>query len=136
LAKKDDKSEKSRVAYLKRLAKRNPWIPGAVLDSSDSLNAKLDKIPTRTIYATLKELQNAEDIYLPATRLVEYLVRERGESPNAALYESLVKANVNKQYGSAKAAGQLLKEVQSHNIPTTPEFYHALLEVSNPTLVS
>ncbi|KAI1757280.1 hypothetical protein F4782DRAFT_526037 [Xylaria castorea] len=122
--------EESRVAYLKRLAKRSPWIPGAVLRGLDSFNTKLDKMPTRTIYAALKELQNAEDTYFPITRLVEYLVKERGERPNAALYESLIKANINKQYGSAKVAIQLLKEVQSRNIPTTPEIYQALLEVT------
>ncbi|KAI0555215.1 hypothetical protein F4679DRAFT_157745 [Xylaria curta] len=122
--------EKSRVDYLKRLAKRSPWIPGAVLRDLDSFNTKLDKIPTRTIYAALKELQDAEDTFLPITRLVEYLVKERGEGPNAALYESLIKANIDKQYGSAKVAAQLLKEVQSRNVPATPEIYQALLEVT------
>ncbi|KAI3329426.1 hypothetical protein HD806DRAFT_285910 [Xylariaceae sp. AK1471] len=129
-AKQDEATENSRAAYLKRLAKRSPWIPGDVLEGLDTYNAKFDKIPTRTIYATLKELQNAEETYFPVTRLVDYLVKDRGERPNAALYEGLIKANVNKQYGSAKAAGQLLKEVQSHNIPTTPEIYQALLEVT------
>ncbi|KAI0446779.1 hypothetical protein F4803DRAFT_452261 [Xylaria telfairii] len=126
----NDSSGKSRAGYLKRLAKRNPWIPGAILRDLDSSNAKLDKMSTRTIYATLKELQNTEDTYLPITRLVEYLVKERGEQPNAALYESLIKANINKQYGSAKVAAQLLKEVQRRGIPTTPEIYQALLEVT------
>ncbi|KAI0460185.1 hypothetical protein F5B21DRAFT_135439 [Xylaria acuta] len=126
----NDGSEGSRVAYLQRLAKRSPWLPGAVLRHLDSFDTKLDKMPTRTIYATLKELQNAEDTYFPITWLVEYLVKERGERPNAALYESLIKANINKQYGSAKVAAQLLKEVQSRNVPTTPEIYQALLEVT------
>ncbi|TRX96550.1 hypothetical protein FHL15_002452 [Xylaria flabelliformis] len=129
-ARQNEDFEKSRVDYLKRLAKRSPWIPGAVLRDLDSFNTKLDKIPTRTIYAALKELQNAEDTFFSITRLVEYLVKERGEGPNAALYESLIKANINKQYGSAKVAAQLLKEVQSRNIPTTPEIYQALLEVT------
>ncbi|TGJ85093.1 hypothetical protein E0Z10_g3706 [Xylaria hypoxylon] len=122
--------EKSRVAYLKRLAQRNPWIPGAVFQDSDSFNTTLDKIPTRTIYAALKELQGSEDTYFSIARFVQYLVKERGERPNAALYESLIKANTHKQYGSAKAATQLLKEVQSHNIPTTPEICKALLDVT------
>ncbi|GAP85977.1 putative pentatricopeptide repeat protein [Rosellinia necatrix] len=128
--KPNDEPNKSRAAYLKRLAKRSPWVPGAVFQDPDAFNATLDKIPTRNLYATLKELQNAEDAYVPVTRLVEYLVQERGERPNSALYEGLIKANVDKQYGSAKAAGQLLKEVQSHNMPTTTEFYQALLEVT------
>ncbi|KAI1312439.1 hypothetical protein F5Y03DRAFT_237348 [Xylaria venustula] len=120
----------SRVAYLKRIAKRSPWVPRAIFDEADSFSAKLDKIPTRTIYAALKELQDAEEASHPVVRLVEYLVKERREQPNAALYESLIKANISKQHGSAKAAAQLLRELQSHNIPTTPEIYHAFLEVA------
>ncbi|KAI0539321.1 hypothetical protein GGR58DRAFT_465257 [Xylaria digitata] len=132
-ARQGDGPERSRIAYLTRLAKRNPWLPVALIRDSDSFNSfntKLDKIPTRTIYAALKELQDAEDTYLSIARLVQYLVEERGERPNAALYESLIKANINRRYGSAKAAAQLLKEVQSHSIPTTPEIYQALLEVT------
>ncbi|KAJ8128783.1 hypothetical protein O1611_g4848 [Lasiodiplodia mahajangana] len=129
-AREHGEADKSRVAYLKRLANRNPWIPGAAFQDLDAFNIKLDKLSTRTIYAALKELQDAEDTYLPITRLVEYLVRERGERPNAALYESLIKANINTQYGSAKVAAQLLKEAQSHSIATTPEIYQALLEVT------
>ncbi|KAI1127726.1 hypothetical protein F5Y10DRAFT_242260 [Nemania abortiva] len=126
----DEAAEKARVTYLKRLAKRNPWIPGAAFQDLDSFNTKLDKVPTRTIYATLKELQDAEETYLPVARLVEYLVKERNERPNTALYESLIKANISTQYGSAKVAAQLLKEAQSHNIATTPEIYQGLLEVT------
>ncbi|KAI1157147.1 hypothetical protein F4825DRAFT_400840 [Nemania diffusa] len=129
-AKQNEGPDNSRVAYLKRVAKRSPWVPGAAFQGLDSLNTKLDKMSTPTIYAALKELQDAEETYLPITRLVEYLVKERGETPNAALYESLIKANINKHYGSAKVASQLLKEAQSHNISTTPEIYQALLEVT------
>ncbi|KAI8623885.1 hypothetical protein F5Y19DRAFT_345466 [Xylariaceae sp. FL1651] len=122
--------EESRVAYLKRLATRSPWIPGAILEGSGEFSAMLNNIPTRTIFAALKELRNAEENYFSITNLVEYLVKERGERPNAALYESLIKANVSKQHGSSKVAAQLLKEVQSNNVPTTPEIYEALLEVT------
>lgn len=118
------------MEYLKRLAKRSPWVPGAVLHDSTFLSAKLDHVPTRDIYAALRELQIAEDAYFPITRLVEYLMKERGERPNAALYESLIRANIDKKYGSAKVAAQLLREVQNHNIPTTLELYQALLEVA------
>ncbi|KAI0409574.1 hypothetical protein F4802DRAFT_604272 [Xylaria palmicola] len=126
----NDEAEKSRVDYLKRLARRSPWVPGAFFQGLDSFNAKLDKMPTRTIYAALKELQDVEKTYFPITRLVEYLVKERGERPNAVLYESLIKANTDKQHGSAKAAAQILQEIQSHHIVTTPEIYWALLEVT------
>ncbi|KAK5636534.1 hypothetical protein RRF57_012246 [Xylaria bambusicola] len=128
-AQQSKRPEKSRLEYLKRLAKQSPWTPSAIFEESDSFKAKLDNISTRDIYSGLKELQDAEDSYFTITRLVEYLMKERGEKPNAALYESLIKANINKQHGSAKEAGQLLKELQSHNIPTTLAIYQALLKV-------
>lgn len=129
---RNEGAEKSRRDYLKRLANRSPWTPGAIFEGLDSFSVKLDNVPTRAIYAILKELQDAEDTYYAITRLVEYLIKERGEKPNTALYESLIKANVDRQHGSARVAGQLLKEVQSHNIPTTPELYQALLKVRHP----
>ncbi|KAI0818078.1 hypothetical protein GGR55DRAFT_623440 [Xylaria sp. FL0064] len=120
----------SRVAYQKRLAKRSPWVPSPIFEELDSFNAELAKTSTRDLYAALKELQDAEEKYFHIVRLVEYLVKERGVEPNAALYEGLIKANIDKQHGSAKAASQLLKELQSHNIPATPGIYQALLEVT------
>ncbi|KAI1828503.1 hypothetical protein F4861DRAFT_487942 [Xylaria intraflava] len=123
-------SEKSRSAYMRRLAWRNPWIPKALFKDLDSADDKLDNIPTRIIYAGLKELQSSEETYLLIARLTEYLIKERGERPNTALYESLIKANISHKYGSAKVAGKLLKEMKSQDIPTTPEIYQALLEVT------
>ncbi|KAI2635541.1 hypothetical protein GGS21DRAFT_87580 [Xylaria nigripes] len=123
-------AEKTRVAYLKRLAKRTPWIPRGIFLNTESINSKLDQTPTRIIYAALKELETSEATYIPVTRLVEYLVKKRGEPPNTALYESLIRANVDRHLGSAKIAGQLFKEMQKHNIPTTPAIYEALLEVT------
>ncbi|KAI0428400.1 hypothetical protein F5Y09DRAFT_343678 [Xylaria sp. FL1042] len=129
----DEQSEwpnESRAAYLKRLARRSPWISGGIFEESGPVDDDLSKTSTRDIYAALKELQDAEGSYSSIIRLVEYLVKERRESPNAALYESLIKANVDRRYGSAKTAMQLLKELHEHNIPPTPEIYQALLEVT------
>jgi len=121
----------SRISYLKRIAKRNPWISGAIYEGADPLtkNKRLQDIPTRDIYEALKDLGDAEDTYFPVLRLVEYLIKERGEKPNAALYEALLTANVSKQYGSARVACQLFREMQSQNIPTTPDTYLAVLKV-------
>ncbi|KAI1435254.1 hypothetical protein GGR50DRAFT_694272 [Xylaria sp. CBS 124048] len=124
-------ASKARAEYLRRLARRNPWVPSNVFQDKVADNPKLEDIPTRVIYGALKEFQNSEATYHPITRLVEYLVKERGQRPNAALYESLIKANVDKKHGSAKAAGELLKEMRKHGISTTPEIYHALLEVTS-----
>ncbi|KAI1173882.1 hypothetical protein F4777DRAFT_580533 [Nemania sp. FL0916] len=126
----DEAIERSRRGYLTRVAKRSPWVPGALFQDPGPHGANLDKIPTRSVYAALKELQDTEDKYFPIVRLAEYLVKQREEPPNAALYEALIRANICKHHGSAKAAARLLKEAQSHNISTTPDFYYALLEVT------
>ncbi|KAI1503042.1 hypothetical protein F5X99DRAFT_376582 [Biscogniauxia marginata] len=122
--------QNSRIAYLRRLAKRSPWIPSALFEGIDSFSTKLDRIPTKTIYAALRELQTAEDSYFSIVKLIEYLVKEREQRPNALLYESLIKANVDKKYGSAEVAGQLLKEMESMSIPMTPQIYQGILEVT------
>ncbi|KAI1382030.1 hypothetical protein F4677DRAFT_400595 [Hypoxylon crocopeplum] len=127
---KDDLVERSRIQYLKRLAKRSPWVPGALFGSVDDFATKLDNIPTKTIYAALKELPRVEGTYYSVVKLVEYLTRERKEKPNVMLYESLIRANVDKNHGSAEVASQLLKEIERLRIPTTPQIYQALLEVT------
>ncbi|KAI1415876.1 hypothetical protein F5Y13DRAFT_155552 [Hypoxylon sp. FL1857] len=125
-----DSVEKSRIQYLKRLAKRSPWVPGALLRGVDAFATRLDRIPTKTIYAALKELSRAEGTYPSIVKMVEYLVKERKEKPNAMLYESLIRANVDKDRGSAEVAAQLLKEMGKLGIPTTPQIYQAVLEVT------
>ncbi|XDG10146.1 hypothetical protein ABKA04_009761 [Annulohypoxylon sp. FPYF3050] len=129
---RDDREsvETSRIKYLQRLARRNPWAPGVLFQGVDAFATKLERIPTKTIYAAIKELTNAEDTYLSVVRLVEYLVKKREEKPNAVLYESLIRANVDKNHGSAKVANRLFEEMQSLNIATTPQIYQALLEVT------
>lgn len=128
--------ERSRAEYLERLAKRSPWIPRVLFGSVDTFATKLDEIPTKTIYAALKELPRASGTHLSVVKLVEYLVRERKEKPNAMLYESLIRANVDRFHGSAEVAGELLKEMDRLGIPTTPQIYQALLEVNWPILPS
>ncbi|KAI8958473.1 hypothetical protein F5Y11DRAFT_336132 [Daldinia sp. FL1419] len=122
--------EESRIEYLKRVAKRSPWVPGALFGDAETLATQLESIPTNTIYAAIKELTRAEDTYWSTVRLVEYLVRERKEKPNVVLYESLIRANIDKNHGSAEIAGRLLKEMERLGIPTTPQIYQALLEVT------
>ncbi|OTA93833.1 hypothetical protein M434DRAFT_395215 [Hypoxylon sp. CO27-5] len=125
-----DLVEESRVQYLKRLAKRSPWVPGALLRGIDAFATKLERVPTKTIYAALKELSRAEGTYFAIVKMVEYLVKERREVPNALLYESLIRANVDKDHGSAVVVGHLLNEMDKLRIPTTPQIYQAILEVT------
>ncbi|OTB06729.1 hypothetical protein M426DRAFT_318789 [Hypoxylon sp. CI-4A] len=128
---KGDTVEQERIQYLERLAKRSPWVPGALFQDADVFGTTdLGRMPTKTIYAALKELVGAENTYLSVVKLVEYLVRDRKERPNAMLYEFLIRANVDKNHGSAEVAGRLLKEMEKLQIPTTPQIYQALLEVA------
>ncbi|KAI1082708.1 hypothetical protein F5B20DRAFT_481047 [Whalleya microplaca] len=123
-------AEQARVEYLVRLAKRSPWVPGALFEGVDSFLTKLDRIPTRTIYAALRELPGVAGTYFSVVKLVEYLVKERNEQPNAILYTSLIRANIDKRHGSAKVAAQLYMEMEKLGIPDMPQLYQALLEVT------
>ncbi|KAI0890113.1 uncharacterized protein GGS22DRAFT_150025 [Annulohypoxylon maeteangense] len=123
--------EQSRIGYLQRIAKRNPWAPGVLFRGVDAFITKLDRIPTKTLYAAIKELASAENTYLSVVKLVEYLVKERKEKPNAILYESLIRANIDRYYGSAGIARGLLEEMEKLNIVTTPQIYQAILDVTS-----
>ncbi|CAJ2501843.1 Uu.00g046960.m01.CDS01 [Anthostomella pinea] len=95
-----------------------------------SSNRKLDRIPTTTIYAALQELPQVEGTYHSIVKLVEYLVQERDQKPNVRLYECLIRANIDKNHGSAEVAGRLLQEMILYKIAATPQIYQALLEVT------
>ncbi|KAI0135369.1 hypothetical protein F4814DRAFT_400738 [Daldinia grandis] len=122
--------EKERIEYLKRAANRSPWVPGVLFGDTEAITAKPELIPTDTIYAAIKELTKAENTYKSIVNLVEYLVRQKKERPNSVLYESLIRANIDKNYGSAEIASRLLEEMERQGIPTTPQIYQALLEVT------
>ncbi|KAI1208050.1 uncharacterized protein F4807DRAFT_432998 [Annulohypoxylon truncatum] len=122
--------EKARIRYFQRLARRNPWAPKVLFQGVNAFATKLYKFSTKTIYGAIKELTRAEGTYLTVVRLVEYLVKERKERPNLMLYESLIRANVDKDHGSAEVAGQLLEEIESLNLAATPQVYQAILEVT------
>ncbi|RYP82887.1 hypothetical protein DL770_005494 [Monosporascus sp. CRB-9-2] len=124
------KTDGARAQYIKRVAKRSPWVPEPLFHGPDVLTERLDRVPTRTIYEALRELQNIEDSYGSVVRLVEYLVKERGEQPNELLYECLIRANVDPKHGSAEVAGSLVKEMIETGIQTSPRIYQALLEVT------
>ncbi|RYO85745.1 hypothetical protein DL766_008997 [Monosporascus sp. MC13-8B] len=124
------KADRERAQYIKRVARRSPWVPEPLFHGPDVSTERLDKVPTRTIYEALRELQNVEDSYGSVVRLVEYLVAERGEQPNELLYECLIRANVDPKHGSAEVAGSLVKEMIGKGMQTSPRIYQALLEVT------
>ncbi|KAI0019545.1 hypothetical protein F4780DRAFT_771211 [Xylariomycetidae sp. FL0641] len=123
--------EKSRIAYLQRVAKRSPWVPGELFAGAGALSSRLlERIPIRTIYAALQELQTIEGSYFTIVKLVEYLVIKRGQGPSAMLYECLIRANTDPVNGSAQVASQLLEEMERLRLPITPQIYQAVLDVT------
>ena len=68
--------------------------------------------------------------YPQIQKLVEILVQKRGEKPNARLYDALILANVDEEYGSAAEATRLLHEMTSQGMVPDSGTYHAVLRVS------
>lgn len=60
---------------------------------------------------------------------VHILVKERGEKPNTRLYDALLLANTDPEYGSASEAANLLDEMANEGITPDAVTYHAVLRV-------
>ncbi len=62
--------------------------------------------------------------------LVERLIRERHEQPNARLYEALILVNVNREEGSAARVAALQEELTEEGLMTDNGICHAALKVA------
>lgn len=60
---------------------------------------------------------------------VNIVLTERGEKPNVRLYDALLLANVDHEYGSAYEASKLLEEMAKEGIAPDSATYHAALKV-------
>lgn len=60
---------------------------------------------------------------------VSILLTERGEKPNVRLYDALLLANVDHEYGSAHEVCKLLEEMATEGIAPDSATYHAALKV-------
>ena len=60
---------------------------------------------------------------------VEILVKERGQKPNLRLYDALLLANTDNEYGSAGEVAQILDEVSVEGLTPDSATYHAALRV-------
>ncbi|KAF2154435.1 hypothetical protein K461DRAFT_129317 [Myriangium duriaei CBS 260.36] len=88
----------------------------------------IQQLPTSSIYDLLRKQAAAGNV--DQTRvIVEYLVRQRSESPNAQLYTALILANVNPEQGSAEQITQILREMGKHRIGLDTGICHAVLKV-------
>ena len=60
---------------------------------------------------------------------VKILVKERGEQPNIRLYEALLLANADHEYGSASETASILEEMTKEGMARGAATYHAVLRV-------
>jgi len=86
---------------------------------------------TSDIYEALRELRERDGNLDKILAFVTYLIKDRGESQSPFIYETLVKANCDKN-GSAGTVRKLLAEMQTDGVEGTPAFYHGALRVRWP----
>ncbi|KAL9639914.1 MAG: hypothetical protein Q9164_000617 [Protoblastenia rupestris] len=67
--------------------------------------------------------------YLKVQALVKYLVQECREKPNTRLYDALILANANAEYGSPAEVTTLMQEMAEEGITPDSATYHAILRV-------
>ena len=68
--------------------------------------------------------------YLKVQALVKYLVQECREKPNTRLYDALILANANAEYGSPAEVTTLMQEMAEEGITPDSATYHAILRVN------
>lgn len=91
--------------------------------------SELAQAETADIYNALRELREREGNLKKILAFVAYLVKDRGEEQSVFVYETLLKANCNKD-GSADTVRKLLAEMEAAGIEGTPAVYHSALRVS------
>ena len=64
---------------------------------------------------------------------VNILVKERGQKPNLRLYDALLLANTDYQYGSAGEIARILDEIAVEGLTPDSATYHAALKVGEHT---
>ncbi|KAJ4300357.1 hypothetical protein N0V88_003031 [Collariella sp. IMI 366227] len=84
---------------------------------------------TRVIYEALRLLSGNQGDAKKIRSLVRYLVEERGERPNAFLYEALAVANWDPQTGSAGELVAMMREMKDLGILPTVGFNQAALRL-------
>lgn len=79
-------------------------------------------------YFELRQIALAGD-YTQTRACVDILIKERGEEPNARLYDALLLANVDPENGSASEAASILEEMVNEGIAPDAAVCHAVLRV-------
>ena len=88
------------------------------------------KLTKSDIYEELRRA-SVRGNYLKVREIVEVLVKERNEAPNARIYLALILANTDPQDGSPAEVERLLVEMIAENIVPDSAAYHAVLKVKS-----
>jgi len=88
------------------------------------------ELDIQTVYQKLRQIAlggNHSQIQV----CVNILLTERGEKPNVRLYDALLLANVDHEYGSASEVSNLLEEMANEGFTPNSATYHAVLKVAD-----
>lgn len=86
------------------------------------------ELEIETAYQKLRQIA-LEGNYSQIQACVNIMLTVRGEKPNARLYDALLLANMDNEYGSASEISNLLEEMANGGITPNSATYHAVLRV-------
>ncbi|KAL2159960.1 hypothetical protein VTH06DRAFT_2093 [Thermothelomyces fergusii] len=128
-AEQQDRLGETATLASRPLAEAGTTSADALCQSPLDLPPQTAGTPTPVIYEVLRRLRGLEGQSNKIRRLVRYLVEERGERPNAFLYEALVTANWDTATGSANELAEIYKEMRTAGIQPSPGWYHSALRL-------
>lgn len=118
-------------AYLhlqaQRYAHQKPFLVGQYVREQ----ARIRDLDIPSAYQELRRLGLKGD-YAHIRDTVKILVKERGQKPNLRLYDALLLANTDNQYGSAGEVARILDEIAVEGLTPDSATYHAALRVRDP----
>ncbi|KAK4146819.1 uncharacterized protein C8A04DRAFT_34706 [Dichotomopilus funicola] len=100
-----------------------------IIQSAEDLPRETPFALTSVIYEVLRSLRKQKDQGNKIRRLVQFLVEQRGEPPNALLYEALVTANWDTATGSADELVAIYKDMEAAGVAPSPGWYHSALRL-------
>ena len=103
------------------------WKPNSVTRQARDRERVRD-LDIPSAYQELRKLV-LEGNYTHIRHCVKILVKERGEKPNLRLYDALLLANTDNQYGSAGEVARIFDDVAAQGLTPDSATYHAALRV-------
>lgn len=92
--------------------------------------ARTRDLDIQSAYQELRKLSLKGD-FINIKNCVNILVKERGQKPNLRLYDALLLANTDSQYGSAGEVARILDEIAAEGLAPDSATYHAALRVGD-----